>query len=116
MKISSCSCSVGMTDMPTTRDNVDRNTPMGATVVAGGVTFRVWAPSAQQMFVLTGTSLTAAEQNGFVPSASDAMFALGDDTWCAFVPGLGEGDPYRFWVIGSGGSGLKRDPRSRELS
>ncbi|MGH8056495.1 MAG: alpha amylase C-terminal domain-containing protein [Candidatus Entotheonellia bacterium] len=101
--------------MATTRDHIDRKTPMRTNLFDGGVRFRVWAPSAQQVFVLTGASLSAAQQPGFVPAASETLFSLGDGTWGAFVPGLGEEAPYRFWVVGTGGSGLKRDPRAREL-
>jgi len=88
---------------------------MGANVLNGGVTFRVFAPAAREMYVLTGASLAAAQAPGFVPSASDQLFNLGDNTWAAFLAGLGEGDPYRFWVVGNAGAGLKRDPRAREL-
>lgn len=101
--------------MPTRSDHVDTNTPLGANLAAGGVTFRVLAPAAREMYVLTGASLAAAQLPGFVPSASDQLFNLGDHTWAAFVPGLGEGDPYRFWVVGNAGAGLKRDPRARSL-
>jgi 1,4-alpha-glucan branching enzyme len=94
----------------------DGNTKTGATVVAEGVTFRLWAPAAQQVFVLTGAALRAAEQPGFQPSTDDTLFPLGDGSWSAFVPGLGEGAAYRFWVVGGGSTGFKRDPRARELS
>jgi 1,4-alpha-glucan branching enzyme len=30
--------------------------------------------------------------------------------------GAADGDTYRFWVVGAGGSGYKRDPYARELS
>ena len=101
--------------MPTVKNHVDRGTPFGANVMSGGVTFRVFAPAARQMYVLTGASLTASQVPGFVPSAADQLFNLGDNTWAAFVPGLGEGGAYRFWVVGNVASGLKRDPRARDL-
>lgn len=101
--------------MPTVQNHVDRGTPFGANVISGGVTFRVFAPSARQMYVLTGASLAASQAPGFVPSQSDQLFNLGDNTWAAFLPGIGEGEPYRFWVVGNAGSGLKRDPRARDL-
>jgi 1,4-alpha-glucan branching enzyme len=101
--------------MATSRPGAGGATPMGANLVPGGATFRLWAPAAQQVFILTGTALTAAEQPGFIASQSDAMFTLGDRSWGAFVPGVGEGSPYRLWVIGSGSTGFKRDPRAREL-
>jgi 1,4-alpha-glucan branching enzyme len=101
--------------MAASRAGISTNTPMGATVVRGGVTFRLWAPAAQQVFILNGASIAAAEQTGFTPSTNDAMVALGDGTWGAFVPGLSDGAVYRFWVVGSGSTGFKRDPRAREL-
>ncbi|HUO97237.1 MAG TPA: alpha amylase C-terminal domain-containing protein [Rhizomicrobium sp.] len=94
----------------------DTNTPLGATAEAGGVAFRAWAPNAQALYVLTGPALAAARQQGFVPDPGDAMTALGDGTWGAFVPGAAESDAYLYWVVGNGGFGLKRDPRARELS
>ena len=102
--------------MPTSRTGLDNNTPMGATVVAGGATFRIWAPAAQQAFVLTGEALRAADQSGFSPVPGDAMFPVGGGHWAAFVPGLDTSAPYRFWIVGSGSTGLKRDPHARELS
>jgi 1,4-alpha-glucan branching enzyme len=102
--------------MPTSRANIDRGVKMGATVRQDGVTFRVWAQNAQQVFVLTDASLRAAEQPGFVPSPDDAMFPLGDGTWGAFVAELGGRAAYRFWIVGTGSTGFKRDPRARELS
>jgi 1,4-alpha-glucan branching enzyme len=101
--------------MPTVQNHVDRSTPLGANLIPGGVTFRVFAPAALEMYVLTGPSLAAAQAPGFAPSASDRLFNLGDGTWAAFLPGLGEGGAYRFWVVGRAGSGLKRDPRARAL-
>jgi 1,4-alpha-glucan branching enzyme len=101
--------------MATSRAGIGGATPVGATLVPGGATFRLWAPAAQQVFVLTGPSIPAAEQPDFTPSQSDAMFTLGDGSWGAFVPGLVEGANYRFWVVGSGSTGYKRDPRAREL-
>ena len=101
--------------MAASQTGISTRTPIGATVVPGGVAFRLWAPAARQVFVLTGPSIAAAEQAGFSASANDAMVALGDGTWGAFVAGLGDGATYRFWVVGLGSTGLKRDPRAREL-
>ncbi|WP_428488253.1 alpha amylase C-terminal domain-containing protein [Rhodopila sp.] len=102
--------------MQTSRTGVDGSTPMGATVVPGGVTFRLWAPAARQVFVLDGGEAQATSQAGFVPAPNAAMFSIGNGFWAAFVAGAGDGEPYRFWVVGSGSTGLKRDPRARELS
>jgi hypothetical protein len=54
----------------------NHNTPFGSNIIPGGVTFRVFAPAAIQMYVLTGASLSAAQVPGFVPSASDQLFSL----------------------------------------
>jgi 1,4-alpha-glucan branching enzyme len=102
--------------MPASTAGIDRNTPLGATLTHGGVAFRIWAPAAVQVFVLTGDAPRAAEQPGFVPSDSDAMTRLGDGSWGAFIANLADGAAYRFWVVGAGSIGLKRDPRARELS
>jgi 1,4-alpha-glucan branching enzyme len=95
---------------------LDRGTPLGATIVADGAAFRAWAPNARQVFVLTGSALAAARVAGFVPSANSAVISMGDGTWGALLPGVAEGDRYMFWVEGTGDSGLKRDPRARELT
>ena len=33
------------------QDNIDGNTPMGANLIAGGATFRVWAPGARAVYL-----------------------------------------------------------------
>ena len=35
--------------------------------------------------------------------------------WAGFVPGIKDGDLYRFYVVGTGSEGFKRDPYAREL-
>jgi 1,4-alpha-glucan branching enzyme len=82
---------------------------MGATPVAGGTTFRVWAPSALRVHlrVDAGPTWSADDSNALVRDA--------DGYWAGFVPGVADGDAYRFWVVGAGGSGPKRDPYAREL-
>jgi 1,4-alpha-glucan branching enzyme len=102
--------------VPTSTAGIDRATPLGATVTPAGVTFRLWAPEAREVYVLTDGALPAAERPGFAPSPDDAMIRLGDGSWGALVPDLEDGAPYRFWVVGSGSTGFKRDPRARELS
>lgn len=76
---------------------------MGATLRAGGATFRVWAPSALAVEVT-------------LPAGPRPLTALGDGTWAGFAPGVREGTPYRFWVRGEGSEGFKRDPWARELA
>jgi 1,4-alpha-glucan branching enzyme len=102
--------------MPASTAGIDRNTPLGATLTHGGAAFRIWAPAAVQVFVLTGDALRAAEQPGFLPSDNDAMVRLGDGSWGAFIASLADRAAYRFWIVGTGSTGFKRDPRARELS
>jgi 1,4-alpha-glucan branching enzyme len=81
---------------------------MGANLVDDGATFRVWAPAAQQVHVVLGGV------DGYVPKPDDELVEAGG-VWSGFVAGVADGAKYRFLVTGPGGSGLKRDPRAREL-
>jgi 1,4-alpha-glucan branching enzyme len=74
--------------------------PMGATLVPGGAEFRVWAPNA--------TAATVVGDFG-----SQAMAAVGDATFVAFVAGAAAGQAYHY-ELQSGGQTLERtDPRVR---
>jgi 1,4-alpha-glucan branching enzyme len=101
--------------MPLSQANVTGDTPMGATLVAGGATFKVWAPSATAVY-LKGTF---GDVSDWSPAAS-AMELTRDVAgyWAGFLPGVTEGDAYNFYVVGppGGGSGSKRDPYARELT
>lgn len=83
---------------------------MGATLVADGATFRVWAPGANHVHVaLHGVG-------GYQPSPDDELVKdVVTGHWTGFFPGVVDGTKYRFFVEGPGGSGLKRDPWAREL-
>ena len=100
--------------MPVLEQHIGPHTPMGATLVADGVTFRTWAPSALDVYCVTD-GLATSSADGWSPDAADRLVPLGDGTWAGFVPGLGDGDPYLFWIRGAGGCGFKRDPYAREL-
>ena len=65
---------------------VDRSTAMGATLVAGGATFRTWAPRAKSVYVLTGDALARAAAPGFAPGPDDRLTPLGDETWAKASP------------------------------
>jgi maltooligosyltrehalose trehalohydrolase len=60
---------------------------LGARVVAGGVRFRVWAPSARELAVAVGGRVVSLERG------ADAIFA-------ATVPGVAAGADYRFVIDG----------------
>jgi 1,4-alpha-glucan branching enzyme len=83
---------------------------MGANLIGNGATFRVWAPGAQRIYVaLDGAA-------GYQPRPDDALVAgPTNDHWSGFFPGVSDGTKYRFYVVGLGRSGLKRDPWAREL-
>jgi 1,4-alpha-glucan branching enzyme len=89
-------------------------TPMGANLVGGGATFRAWAPAAQAVYVngrFRGRDHFARDM--------DPALLLTKDTrgfWAGFLPGVMEGDRYKFYVVGKGAKGFKRDPCARELT
>jgi 1,4-alpha-glucan branching enzyme len=94
--------------------HIDAATSMGAELVDGGATFRVWAPAALDVFVVTH-DLPVARAPGWTPRNVDRLVRRADGTWTGFVAGVSDGTPYRFYVIGAGSSGFKRDPWAREL-
>ncbi|HUB08204.1 MAG TPA: alpha-amylase family glycosyl hydrolase [Myxococcales bacterium] len=78
---------------------LDAGIPLGAVLVDGGATFRVWAPHA-----------TAASVAGDFGDAG--LAPLGDGTFAGFVAGAQAGQSWRF-VLASGGQTLTRtDPRA----
>jgi 1,4-alpha-glucan branching enzyme len=94
------------------QDHIDSTTPTGATLVPGGATFRVWAPRASAIYLNGSFGGVVYDQQ------TDARLLASDGTgyWTGFQANAVDGDTYRFWVVGAGGSGYKRDPYARELS
>lgn len=81
---------------------------MGATLVADGATFRVWAPNATSVHV-------RGSFNGFA-IRENASLERGDmGHWHGFIGGVTEGALYKYWITGPAGPGWKRDPYAREL-
>ena len=94
------------------QQNISATPPTGATLVIGGATFRVWAPRATAVYLNGSFAGTIYDQQ-----TEDRL--LDKDAagyWTGFQPGARDGDLYRFWVVGSGSSGYKRDPYARELA
>lgn len=94
------------------QQNISPTTPTGATLVAGGATFKIWAPRAHAVY-LNGTFAGAVHDR----QTDDRL--LSQDAagyWTGFQSGAQDGDPYRFWVAGPGSGGNKRDPYARELT
>lgn len=96
--------------MRVTQDWIDAQTPMGARLIADGATFRVWAPGAQHVYVVLHPLLD------YRPRAEHQLSRdPNSGHFTGFVRGVVDGTPYRYWVVGHGGSGFKRDPHAREL-
>jgi 1,4-alpha-glucan branching enzyme len=95
--------------MPASLDHIHADTPMGATLVPGGATFRAWAPNARTVHVLG--DFNNRQRN-------DASLLTVDDHghWRGFIPGARDRQRYMFYVVGTGGEGRKRDPFARELA
>ena len=93
--------------------NIPPTTRMGANLVdGGGATFRAWAPRATGVYVngIFGGTPRSGQTDDLL-MAKDAH-----GYWTGFISDAGEGDPYHFWVVGSGSSGFKRDPYAREMA
>src|SRR5882762_8040227 len=90
-------------------------TPMGAQIDSAGITFRVWAPTAEAVHVALpasdGTSLV-----GWSPTPANRLVRDDQGFWSGFLAIPGDRRHYRFWTKGPAGEGYKRDPRARQLS
>ena len=65
--------------------------------------FVVWAPNAREVSVV-------GDFNGW-DSSADPMYRREDGVWCAFIPGVKQGDIYKYRVVDQGGNAvLKADP------
>ena len=88
--------------------NYESYKKMGAHILekdgVSGTNFAVWAPHAQSVSVMTSKT-GWDEELPLQPSEADPGI------WEVFVPGVGEGDVYRYVVLGAdGGRRLKSDP------
>jgi 1,4-alpha-glucan branching enzyme len=93
------------------QQHISSHTPVGATLEAGGATFKVWAPAAKAVYLHGMFGELEYDQ-----PADDRLLQKDDrGYWTGFQDGAQDGDRYRFWVEGEGSSGYKRDPCAREL-
>jgi len=72
-----------------------------------------WAPQALELYVLKKTKEDSS--TNFPKNPSNLLVKGPDGYWSGFVPGVKDGDLYRFYVVGTGSEGFKRDPYAREL-
>jgi 1,4-alpha-glucan branching enzyme len=94
--------------MSASLNHIHSGTPMGANLVGGGATFRVWAPNATSVFV-------RGSFNGFTDQPNAALVRGENGYWHGFIPGVKDRDTYKYWITGPAGPGWKRDPYAREL-
>jgi 1,4-alpha-glucan branching enzyme len=95
--------------MAASQQFIGASTPMGLNLVPGGATARVWAPRAREVFV-------CGDFNGWARDDSSRLVRQADGRWTGFVAGAGDGQTYKFYVVGAGSEGFKRDPYARELT
>jgi 1,4-alpha-glucan branching enzyme len=96
---------------PITQDHIDTATPLGANLVAGGATFRAWAPQAREVHLKLNTPSAGFRKGPGTLLKQDSASGL----WSGFVAGVRDGDTYLFYVVGAAGEGFKRDPFARDL-
>ncbi len=85
-----------------------KNVGMGAIPGANGVTFRVWAPHAEKVYV-TGTFNEWGETT--TPLAKEE-----GGYWSIAVPGAKAGDEYRYLIHGPTGALSRIDPYARKVT
>jgi 1,4-alpha-glucan branching enzyme len=92
--------------------NISTATPTGTQVLPDGACFKVWAPRATAVYLNGTFGGTVHDQQ-----TDDRLLAKdASGYWTGFQAGARDGDLYRFWIVGTGSSGYKRDPYARELA
>lgn len=100
--------------MTISQSHIDANTPLGANLIGSGVTFRTCAPEALEVHIAINNSQT--KSNKIFEKSPDKLLNRGKQgDWVGFIEGIKEGDFYRFYIVGKGKEGFKRDPYAREL-
>ena len=94
--------------MPASLNHIHSDTPMGANLIAGGATFRCWAPHAKSVHVVGDFNHQARNEASLLTRDAQGH-------WRGFIPGVKDRQRYMFYVVGEGSEGLKRDPYAREL-
>jgi 1,4-alpha-glucan branching enzyme len=100
--------------MTASQQHIGPNTPLGVNLLDGGATCRTWAPAAQEVY-LALRDPGAATPSAWRKNSGDLLVKDSNGYWSGFFPGVKDGDEYRFYVVGVGSEGFKRDPYAREL-
>lgn len=95
--------------MAASQMHITPRTPMGANVLPDGTTFRVWAPGAHEVHAV-------GDFNDWTRDEASKLVRHDDGRWTGFFPGARDGMRYKFFIVGDGGEGFKRDPYARELT
>ncbi len=98
--------------MPMSQQNIQHDTPLGANLLGNGAAFRVWAPRALRVHTVGNFG----GQNQWTPNDDNLMIRDNAGYWTGFLSGVKENDQYKFYVVGEGSEGWKRDPYARELT
>ena len=93
--------------------HINLNTPLGATLVQGGATFRAWAPEAREVYLVIGQP--GGRPDRYAKNPDHLLVKDAGGFWAGFFPGVQNGSLYRFYIVGTGSEGFKRDPYAREL-
>jgi 1,4-alpha-glucan branching enzyme len=93
------------------QQHMSEQTPVGATLLANGATFKVWAPLAKAVYLHGVFGGETFDQ----PSDDCLLRKDARGYWTGYQAGAHDGDRYRYWVEGEGSRGYKRDPAAREL-
>lgn len=94
--------------MPASLDHIHSGTPMGVNLIAGGATFRCWAPKARSVYAI-------GDFNQRLRNEASLLTCDEVGHWRGFIPGVRDRQRYLFYVVGEGSEGPKRDPYAREL-
>jgi 1,4-alpha-glucan branching enzyme len=94
--------------MAASLQHIHRDTPMGASLVADGATFRVWAPHAHAVYAIGDFNNRRRDDESLLTRDEHGH-------WRGFISGVRDRQRYMFYVEGAGGEGPKRDPFAREL-
>ena len=81
---------------------------MGAVPYAGGTTFRVWAPHAEQVHV-------AGTFNGWSKTANP-LTSENNGYWSMDIPGVTEGDQYKYVIRNGAKEFCRIDPYARDVT
>ena len=90
-------------------DDIHAGTPMGGQLAEHGATFRTWAPGAKEVYVVLH-DFDVQSPTGWKKNDQDLLIRDDNGYWAGFFPEVVDGSEYRFWIVGQGGEGFKRDP------